>query len=772
MRSILHTCFTALILVIATSSCLTPKIVEGDLHVIPAPQEVIEQSDVSPFVITSSTTIGYPSGNEKLARTADFLASYISETAKIKVKTAPDADGKNTIVLQLDSDIAHPEGYTLNIDNTQIRIKGRTEAGIFYGIQTIHKALPIIEKGSFAALPSGIVNDYPRFGYRGFLVDVGRHFFSVEYLKQIIDMLALHNINHFHWHLTEDQGWRIEIKKYPKLTEIGSYRKETMIKWGSDEYDGIPVSGFYTQDEAREIVKYAADRFITVIPEVDMPGHMLAALASYPELGCTGGPYEIPAVFGVFADVLCAGKEHTLEFAKDVLNEIMDIFPSEYIHIGGDECPKARWKECQHCQAKIRQLGLKQTAEHSRENQLQAWFMGEVEKTINARGRKMMAWDEILEGNPVKSTTVMAWTSVNAGIKSAQLQHKTIITPITHLYFSNPGYNKLVGIESVARVYNFEPVNSSLTDQEKENIIGAQGCIWTEWTKDSLKMEWQMMPRIAALSELQWSNPANKNLDDFLNRLRHQIDLYILKDYNFKQDIEDLVIHIAHSENPGEAAVDLKTFDNADVYYTTDGTEPSKSSSKYIKPIILQASSTIKACAIRNGRVSNTTTMEWHHNAATMRQATLAHEPTAQYASKKTETLLDGIMGDENFRSGRYVGFHGNDMDITIDLNEDKEVSSVAIAIFQAPRDHLFGLAGIEVYGGNDPLAMSKIASKEILILGNDAPNDINKTEELQFDMAKVRYIRIVGKVTPTIPEWHKAKGQKAFLFVDEVMVK
>ena len=237
---------------------------------------------------------------------------------------------------------------------------------------------------------------------------------------------ALHNINHFHWHLTEDQGWRIEIKKYPKLTEVGSTRKETITEPRSNEYDGTPVSGFYTQEEAREIVRYAADRFITVIPEIDLPGHMMAALASYPELGCTGGPYEIPTRFGVFDEVLCGGNEQTLQFAKDVLNEIMDIFPSPYIHIGGDECPKVRWEKCPKCQAKIRELGLKSTREHSKENQLQVWFMSEVEKEINARGRKMMGWDEILEGNPEPSVTVMGWTSPKASIQSAQLGHPKI----------------------------------------------------------------------------------------------------------------------------------------------------------------------------------------------------------------------------------------------------------------------------------------------------------------------------------------------------------
>lgn len=539
MKSIYLQKLAVCFLVWGAVACTEKRVETGDFHVIPLPQEIEEVADAAPFVIKSSTQVCYPEGNEKLERTARFLASYIKEASGTEVKVSTCTKGKNRIMLAVDESISHPEGYELSVDADGVTLKGATEAAVFYGIQTIYKALPLTGGEALASLPAGTVKDYPRFGYRGFLVDVGRHFFSVDYLKEIIDMLALHNINYFHWHLTEDQGWRIEIKKYPELTKVGSYRKETITAPGSKEYDGIPVSGFYTQEEAKEIVRYAAERFITVIPEIDMPGHMLAALASYPELGCTGGPYEVATRFGVLEDVLCGGNPKALQFAKDVLEEIMDVFPSEYIHIGGDECPKVRWKACPKCQAKIRELGLKSTPGHTKEDQLQTYFMGEVEKVINARGRKMLGWDEILEGHPTATSTIMAWTSVKAGIKSAQLNHKTIITPIMYLYLSNPRNNQLTGVNSVARVYNFEPVADTLTEQERQNIIGAQGCIWTEWTKDSVKMEWQMMPRIAALCEIQWTEPEKKNLDAFLKRLRHQLDIYKHRGYNYKQDIEE-----------------------------------------------------------------------------------------------------------------------------------------------------------------------------------------------------------------------------------------
>ena len=604
-------------------ACGTQDIQTGNLNVIPLPQEIVETPSAAPFVINSSTTICYEEGNEKLAGTARMLAGYIKEVTGTEVKIGTKA-GKNCIILKVDPSITHKEGYELNVSVDVITLTGATEAGVFYGCQTIHKALPITDGKALASLPAGTVKDFPQYNYRGFMIDVGRHFFPKEYLKELIDVMALHNINYFHWHLTEDQGWRIEIKKYPKLTEVGSYRKETITAPGSGKFDGTPVSGYYTQEDAKEIVAYAAERFITVIPEIDMPGHMLAALASYPELGCTGGPYETATKFGVFKEVLCGGNPQTLQFAKDVVNELMDIFPdAPYIHIGGDECPKAEWMKCPKCQAKIKELGLHDTEEHSKENQLQVYFMNEVEKEIAKRGKKMLAWDEILEGNPnPETTTVMAWTGIKASVKAAQLGHSTIVCPISHLYFSNPGYNRLKGISSVERVYMFEPQSEKLTPEEKKNIIGVQGCIWTEWTKDSVKMEWQMMPRIAALSELQWCNPERKDLNGFLKRLRHQMDLYELYGYHYKEDIEDVTISVKPKGQDGIAVVELNTFDNASVYYTLDGSEPTSESLRYTEPFMINRTTTIKARAIRNGRESNVTEETLTYNLATMHSIT------------------------------------------------------------------------------------------------------------------------------------------------------
>lgn len=524
--------------VVLFTACRPAATVKGNLDVIPQPQEIVLARDTTPFIIDRSTTIVYPATNEKMHRTADFLATFIKEMTGTEVRVSDKEKSSNTIILAVDSTMGHPEGYKLQITPEKVLLTGGSEAGVFYGIQTIHKALPILKDGKVAAaLPAGTVTDFPRFRYRGFMIDVGRHFFPVSYLKQMIDLMALHNINYFHWHLTEDQGWRIEIKKYPKLTEIGSKRDSTIIDWETKKFDGKPHSGFYTQDEAREIVRYAADRFITVVPEIDLPGHTTAALASYPELGCTGGPYKVLCSFGVFPDVLCAGNDQTLQFTKDVLDEIMDIFPSEYIHIGGDECPKSRWEKCPKCQAKIKELGIKALPKHSKENQLQTYFMSELEKEINAHGRRMLGWDEVLEGGLTPNSTIMSWRGIQGGIEAARQHHDVIMTPIQRLYFSNPRINKMTGFEWMNRVYNFEPVPAELTDAEKKFVIGTQGCIWTEWTADSTKMEWQILPRMAALSEIQWTLPEHKNFERFMERLPEMLKIYSSLDYGYREDV-------------------------------------------------------------------------------------------------------------------------------------------------------------------------------------------------------------------------------------------
>ena len=578
---------------------ISAKTITGNLNVVPQPYSVTQDLEAAPFVINKSTIIAYPEGNAVMQRNAEFLASYIAKSCGFAPRVAPESKAKRAIVLAVDAGIGNSEGYRLKCDKNGVTITGGSEVGVFYGIQTLYKSLPITkDTGNVAAVPAGEVNDMPRFTYRGFMLDVGRHFYPVEYIKEVIDMLAMHNINYFHWHLTEDQGWRIEIKKYPRLTEVGSVRKRTLIDQKTQTYDETPHSGYYTQEEAREVVAYAAERHITVIPEIDLPGHMMAALVAYPELGCTGGPYEMPCRWGVFDDVLCGGNEATLQFAKDVLSEIMDIFPSPYIHIGGDECPKKHWKTCAKCQAKIKELGLEDTAEHSKENQLQTYFMGEVGKLINSRGRKMMGWDEMLEGGLAPGATVMSWTSPKPAAKTARLHHDVVVTPIQYLYFSNPYHNGRKGIKSLQRVYNFEPMPSELTADEQKYVIGTQGCLWTEWTRDTVKVEWQILPRMAALSELQWAQPEKKDFNNFLQRLTPLLKVYDSRGFGYRKDLHEVYVQCFKCKYEGKSRVELTTL-AGEIYYTLDGSEPNKQSMRYYGNIVVDNGVILKAVAYR-----------------------------------------------------------------------------------------------------------------------------------------------------------------------------
>ncbi len=405
---------------------------------------------------------------------------------------------KGAITLGLDPAIGNREGYVLTVKADRVTLNGQTENGVFYGIQTLRKSIPAETKATSILLPAGSIQDEPRFSYRGMHLDVGRHFFPIEFVKKYIDLLALHNMNTFHWHLTEDQGWRIEIKKYPKLTEIGAWRDRTVIGRNTEEYDNTRYGGFYTQEQAKEIVKYAGERYITVIPEVDLPGHMLAALAAYPEMGCTGGPYEVCPRWGVFEDVLCIGNEKSMQFLEDVMAEIIDIFPSKYIHIGGDEAPRTRWEKCPKCQARIRTEKLKADKNHTAEDRLQSYCMTRIEKLLNSKGRQIIGWDEILEGDAAPNATVMSWRGSAGGIKAAQLGHDVIMTPNDYCYFdyyqSEDTRHEpfaIGGFVPLEKVYSLNPT-ASLTEEQAKHILGTQANLWTEYIPTSEQVEYMV----------------------------------------------------------------------------------------------------------------------------------------------------------------------------------------------------------------------------------------------------------------------------------------
>ena len=523
------------------SACGRQEVLTGDFSLVsPLPRMIVSGSGDASFVITSRTKVCYPEGDESLRKAAGMLATGLEQATGYRIRTTTHKPHTHFILLGIDPDTGDglkdfqgPDSYRLNVEPAGVSVMGGSAVGVLHGIQTLVKALLVSDTAAHCllALPPATVFDYPEFPYRAFMLDCGRHFFPVEDIKQLIDILALHNLNYFHWHLSEDQGWRLEIKKYPRLTAVGSYRPGTRNP--QDVLDGIPVNGFYTQEEAREIVRYAAERGITVIPEIDMPGHTTAALAAYPSLGCTGGPYEVATRYGVLDDVLCVGKDETMTFVKDVLTEVMDIFSSEYIHLGGDECPKVRWAECPDCQRKIRELGLRDNGSKTKEELLQSWFTSELEAFLAEHGRRMICWNDVLcdwgdhvIGEPSKQTVIAGWMRPASAAIAAREGYDAILCPVGHFYFSNATNNQLEGLDLVRSVYDVPVIPEELTQEESRHILGAEACMWTERVADRDNLEWKLLPRLSTLAELQWSDPAAHDLDAYLPRLRHMADLY------------------------------------------------------------------------------------------------------------------------------------------------------------------------------------------------------------------------------------------------------
>ena len=524
------------------AQCTPAPTAQANYEVIPLPQSITLSNSDNQFVLHSGTLISYTSGNEDMARNAQFLQTYLADQLGYTLRIEPGIASEG-IVLKLNEGQAS-EGYTITVDADRVLVEATSPAGIFYGIQTIRKAVPV-EMGAVVGFPAGVITDAPRFAYRGAHLDVCRHFFSVDSVKTYIDMLVLHNMNKFHWHLTEDQGWRMEIKQFPKLTEIGSVRNGTMIRKDWNSNDSIQYGGFYTQEECREIVKYAADRYITVIPEIDMPGHMVAAVTAYPELGCTGGPYEVRTIWGVSEELLCAGNEKVYDFVDKVLDEVMDVFPSKDIHIGGDECPKTEWEKCPKCQSKIKALGLKKDDRFTAEQKLQAYFTKHVDEYLTKHGRNAIGWDEILEGGVSENATVMSWRGESGGIEAARLKHRVIMTPNTYCYFdyyqSKDRDNEpfaIGGFLPIKHVYDYEPLPANLTPEEQSYIWGVQCNVWTEYIPTFSHVQYMMLPRGAALSEVQWSLPEAKDYEKFRNeRLPRLIKIYELYGYNYSRRI-------------------------------------------------------------------------------------------------------------------------------------------------------------------------------------------------------------------------------------------
>lgn len=749
---------------------------KANFDVVPLPQH-IEYTD-GDFTLNEQTEIVYTAGDSLLEFNAQLLKESIKELTGIDLQIKASTSEKKHIYLGCDFQHENKEAYNILVTSHSVNINGSSAAGNFYGVQTLIKAIAP-NKTSAITLPAVKIEDYPRFAYRGLMLDVGRRFYSVDFVKKYIDILSMHNMNVFHWHLTEDQGWRIKINKLPELTDIGSKRKQTRVDATTGNYietDEAYGPYFYTQDEIKEVVAYAKQRYVTVIPEVDIPGHMLAALSSYPELGCTGGPYQVATTRGVFEDVLCVGNEKTFSFLEQVFDEIIELFPSEYIHIGGDECPKTRWKNCQKCQNRANILGLTNQPKNTIEHQLQSYFITRIEKYLNSKGKKIIGWDEILEGGLAPNATVMSWRGTKGGIDAAKLGHNVIMTPSQYMYFdyyqardiSNEPFS-IGNYLPVRTVYEYEPYDKQLTEEQCKYILGVQANLWTEYISDEKIIEYMLLPRIDALSEVQWTVPDKKDFSDFSERMKRMLAYYDFKKYNYAKHVYD--VEISNKATQEGIEIQLDALKGANIFYTTDGSEPTKSSNRYNMPILISKSCTIKARAFyEDGVVSTVTSKDINISKATNKKITLNYKPSPRWTFEGESILVDGSLGNSNYTDGTWLGFHGTDIDATIDLGKPETVSIVSTNTYHRLDNRIFGATSFAVYGSTNGVDFDLLANKNYPILQKGAIIG-NNNLVLKFLPKTYQYIRIVLGKTDKIPDWHISAGGIPFLFIDEVII-
>ena len=743
--------------------------------IIPEPVNV--ETGKCAFKVTPKTSIVFESTSKELSKLAELLAErFQSEAPPGSVDQR--YPKKNFILLRLTQDTkSNPEGYELVVDKKSITISAADGKGIFYGIQTLLQLLPAeVESQNLTKeqinwkVPVCTIKDYPRFPYRGMHLDVSRHLFPVEFIKKYIDLMAMYKYNTFHWHLTDDQGWRLEIKKYPLLTEIGSMRAFSPVG-RNESNDNTPYGGYYTQDEAREIVEYARQRYINVIPEIELPGHSLAALSAYPELSCTGGPFEVWTQWGVADDIFCAGNEDAFHFLEDVLTEVMGIFPSKYIHIGGDEAPKTRWEACPRCNKRMADEGLKDAHE------LQSYFIQRIEKFLNQNGRQIIGWDEILEGGLAPGATVMSWRGMDGGIQAARMSHDVIMTPETPLYFNkyqgSPADEPLAigGYNPIKAVYLFEPVPSVLNSTESRYIIGAQANLWTEYIADPKLAEYMAYPRALALAEVNWSPKEHRNWENFSARLIEHFDRLEARNVNFSKSAYKVYVQMIYDSVASQMKVSLYAdFPDAGIWYNILINGENMGWKKYKEPFVLTKTAEIQAeleiAGMKTGKISKKPIIV--HDAYG-RLPLLNTSYSLPYAASGPITLTDGQRGHQSYYQSDWLGYSGEDADVVIDLGKELVIKNVNIGFLSNPGDWIFMPAGVEILLSSDGINFHQAPGLHPDFISPVKPTKIDYNVVRIND--KARFIRVIAKNIGVLPPNHIAAGEKAWLFLDEIMV-
>jgi hexosaminidase len=724
------------------------------MNVIPKPWK----AEIRPgrFVLSSETNLMVDDHLIEAAPAAAVLAEYLSRAPKIDPQppqAAAPSSPRSTIRITLkdqDPELGE-EGYLLEISPQEVRLAGNTARGLFYGVQTI-KQLLILNSNTGWNLPCLRIEDRPRFPWRGMLLDCGRHFMSTEFVKRTIDLLATYKMNRFHWHLTEDQGWRIEIKQYPRLTEVGAWRFYE---------DGLRQGGFYTQEDIREVVAYAADRFITVVPEIEMPGHSMAALASYPDLSCSGGPFEVQTLWGVHKEVFCAGNERTFAFLEDVLSEVLDLFPSPYIHIGGDEVPKDRWKACPRCQARLQAESLKD------ENELQSYFIRRIEKFLNGKGRQLIGWDEILEGGLAPRAIVQSWRSFEGTVAAAKSGHDTIVSPVTHSYFDYD-LRRL----DVRQVYTFDPVPPGLTAEEAIHVLGGECNMWTEYAPQD-KVEAKVFPRLLAMAECLWSDRQGRDFEEFRRRLQDHYPRLAALGVRPGAETKPLTLSPNYLAASGQLLASVTSSETGlDIRFTTDGSNPSLASPSYSRPIEIGQTSTLKAAAFRDGQpYGEIEERNFHRHAGLGRRLTLASAASPRYKGGGDQGLADGIRGSALSRDGAWQGFEGTDLVATLDLGRVMSLRRLACGFLQHASVGIFLPDLVEFFVSRDGKTFAS-AGTVIPGFSRKNPEVASREIEVVLERTSARYIRVRARNAGPCPAGHPLAGLKSWIFADEIIVE
>lgn len=728
--------------------------------------------------------------DERDRKAADFFNIYLKEFYGFTLKIEKQASS-NFIRLFTRKFIQAPSNdkYFLDAKSSGINIEGDTYAGTFYGIQSLIQLLPVpvLNKLTTLKIQNCLIDDEPRFAYRGMHLDVGRHFYPIDFVKKYIDFLALHKLNYFHWHLTEDQGWRIEIKKYPELTKTGAWRNGTIIgRYPGKGNDNIFYGGSYTQQEIKEVVKYAADRFINVIPEIELPGHSSAAIAAYPWLSCFPElPTAIPAsmiskksideqadgriklvqeTWGVFDDVFCAGKESTFEFLENVLDEVINLFPSKYVHIGGDECPKTHWQKCTLCQQRMKDLGLKD------EHELQSYFIQRIEKYLNSKGKVLIGWDEILEGGLAPNAVVMSWRGEAGGIQAAKEKHQVIMTPGSHVYFDhsqsqNEDSVTIGGFSPIEKVYAYEPIPKELNETEGKFVLGAQANVWTEYMKNKDKIEYMIFPRMSALSEVLWSPKTSRNWEDFEPRLRKQFSRYDFWKANYSKAFFEIKLSANHTKDFESLEISLESKHKKSQlkYSFTNGNQQD-----YISPFNISTSGILKAFLFENDKLLYTTEQKFLYNKATAKKISLTNQATKNYPGDGAFTLVDGIQNEKRLaRSKEFLGFNSTDCEAVIDFGKKEKILKVAIGVLKQESSWIYLPSFFGVQMSDDGINFSTIPE-----MNSPMPLDSNTRKmEYFFPPIETRFIKVLIKPYGIIPTGKPGAGNKAWLFVDEIEI-